>query len=91
MNKKLWSKIKKKQRLWMRMKSLKGNLNERNHKEYLEIDMEYERLNNQIRKEARNAVKVKEREIAKNVKDNRKVFWKYVQPKVKSKSRIPDL
>lgn len=91
MNRKLWTRIKKKQRLWTRMKSLKSNLNTSTGNEYLETEEEYRRLNNQIRKETRNAVKVKEREIAKNVKENPKVFWKYVQSKTKSKSRIPEL
>ena len=68
MNKKLWSIIKKKQRLWMRMKSLKKNVNVFNRNVYLETEKEYRRLNNQIRKETRNAVKVKEREIARNVR-----------------------
>lgn len=91
MNKILWSKIKRKQRLWMRMKSLKGNLNAFSRTMYMETEKEYRRLNNQIRKETRNAVKFKEKEIAKNVKENPKVFCKYVQSKVKSKPRIPDL
>ena len=75
----------------MRMKSLKGNLNAFSRTMYMETEKEYRRLNNQIRKETRNAVKVKEKETAKNVKENPKVFWKYVQSKVKSKPRIPDL
>ena len=36
-------------------------------------------------------LKVKERETARNVKDNLKMFWKYVQAKVKNMPRIPDL
>ena len=66
----------------------------KNRKVYLETEKEYRRLNNQIRKETqntKNTKKVKEREIARNVKDNPKMFWKYVQAKVKSIPRIPDL
>lgn len=91
MNKKLWIKIEKKQRLWLRMKALKNNLNVSTRSEYQEIEKEYRRLNNQVRKETRNAVKLKEKEIAKNVKENPKMFWNYVQTKTKSKCRIPDL
>ena len=58
----------------MRMKSLKRNVNVFNRNVYLETEKEYRRLNNHIRKETRNAVKVKEKEIAKNVKDNPKMF-----------------
>lgn len=54
---------------------------------YDETQTEYRRLNNQIRWETRNAAKLKEKEIAKNVKENPKIFWKYVA----SKSRTSDL
>lgn len=92
MSKKLWSKTKKKQRLWIRMKSTRGNLNAYEQNLYLETEKEYRRLNNQIRKNTQNAVKLKEKEITRNVKDNPKVvFWKYVQSKVKGKPKIPDL
>lgn len=49
------------------------------------------RLNNQVRRETRNGLKMKEKEIAKNVKSNPKIFWKYVQSKTRTKSRIPEL
>ncbi|XP_076038451.1 uncharacterized protein LOC143023736 [Oratosquilla oratoria] len=57
----------------------------------LDVETEYRRLNNQLRKETRNAVKAKEKEVIKNVKKNPKVFWKYVASKTKVKSRIGDL
>ncbi|KAG7163715.1 hypothetical protein Hamer_G002947 [Homarus americanus] len=58
---------------------------------YLETEKEYRRLNNQVRWETRNILKRKEQEIAKKVKANPKVFWKYVQTKTRTKARIADL
>ena len=43
---------------------------------YMETEKEYRRLNNQIRRETRDTTKHKEKEIARNVKSNPKVFWK---------------
>ncbi len=89
MNNKLWSKIKRKQRLWERLKK------KRQENVLSEIDSdvenEYRRLNNQVRRQTRNAVKLKEKEIAKHVKENPKIFWKYVMSKTRTKSRIGDL
>ncbi|KAK4326060.1 hypothetical protein Pmani_003391 [Petrolisthes manimaculis] len=59
--------------------------------EFLKTEEEYRRLNNQIRKETRSAVKSKEKDIAKHVQDNPKIFWKYVQSKTTNKPRIPEL
>ena len=59
--------------------------------EFIKMEMEYRRLNNQIRNETRNAVKSKEKDIARHVKDNPKMFWKYVQSKTINKPRIPEL
>ena len=89
MNKKLWTKVKRKQRLWEKLKKMK----EENWppREYSNVEKDYRRLNNQIRRETRNAVKTKEREIAGLVKENPKVFWKYVTSKTRTKSRIGDL
>lgn len=58
---------------------------------YSEIDTEYRRLSNQVRWETRNAVKLKEKNIAKHVKENPKVIWQYVTSKTRTKSRISDL
>ncbi|KAG7153996.1 putative Endonuclease-reverse transcriptase-containing protein 11, partial [Homarus americanus] len=93
MNKKLWAKVKKKQRLWERLKIMKTKFNERacTREMYLETEKEYRRLNNQVRWETRNILKRKEQEIAKKVKANPKVFWKYVQTKTRTKARIADL
>ncbi|KAG7155492.1 hypothetical protein Hamer_G024702, partial [Homarus americanus] len=90
---KLWAKVKKKQRLWERLKIMKTKFNERacTREMYLETEKEYRRLNNQVRWETRNILKCKEQEIAKNVKANPKVFWKYVQTKTRTKARIADL
>lgn len=88
MSGKLWKKIKKKHRLWNRMKEMKleGNLPSSGN-----IETEYRRLNNQIRRDTRNAAKIREQEIARNVKRNPKVFWRYVSSKTKIKSTIGDL
>ncbi len=56
-----------------------------------EREKEYKRLNNQVRHLIRNAVKNVEKNIAKHVKDNPKIFWKYVSSKTRTKSRIGDL
>lgn len=94
MNRKLWSKIKKKQRLWEQLKEMRGRSdsgwNEQSEP-YISVEKDYRRVNNQVRRETRNAVKNKEQEIARNVKDNPKVFWKYIQSKTRTKSRIPEL
>ncbi|KAG7173309.1 putative Endonuclease-reverse transcriptase-containing protein 10, partial [Homarus americanus] len=68
MNRKLWAKVKKKQRLWERLKIMKTKFNERacTREMYLETEKEYRRLNNQARWETRNILKRKEKEIAKN-------------------------
>ena len=89
MNRKLWSKIKKKQRLWERLRKAKKEGSTQDS--YRDVETEYRRLNNQVRKETRNAVKTKEKEIAKNVKKNPKVFLKYVLSKTRMKSHIGDL
>ena len=89
MNRKLWSKVKKKQRLWERLKNAKTDGTSVNT--CREIEKEYRRVNNQVRRETRNAVKQKEKEVAKHVKDNPKVFWKYVTSKTRTKSNISEL
>lgn len=90
MSRKLWTKIKRKQRLWAKLSELKKNRGALNGREYAEIETQYRRLNNQIRRETRNAIKLKE-EIAKHVKENPKIFWIYVSSKPRTKSRIVDL
>ena len=44
-----------------------------------------------MRKETRTRAKTKQHDIAKSVKDNPKVFWKYVNSKTKSNKAIGDL
>ena len=90
MNRKLWSKIKRKQRLWETMKNMKQGTTPSQDR-YAEVELEYRRLNNQVRRETRNAVKKKEQEIARNSKSNPKVFWKYVQSKTSTKAKIGEL
>ena len=84
MNRKLWIKMKKKQRRWERLKRARRDT-------CRSVETEYRRLNNQVRRETRNAIKIKEREVAKHVKINPKFFWKYVASKIRMKSRIGDL
>ena len=89
MNRKLWIKIKKKQRRWERLKRARREGN--TWDTCKSIETEYRRLNNQVRRETRNVVKIKEREVAKHVKINPKVSWKYVASKIRMKSCIGDL
>ena len=91
MSRHLWTKIKRKQRLWRRLTELKRENREGQEQEPQEAETEYRRLNNQIRRDTRNATKLKEKEIATHVKDNPKIFWKYVSTKTRTKSRIGDL
>lgn len=62
---------------------------EPNDRELRELDMEYRRTNNRVRRETRKEIKNKERLIANNVKDNPKIFWNYVQKKLTRKVGIP--
>ena len=39
----------------------------------------------------RNAIKTKEKEVAKNAKTNSKTFWRYINSKTKLRACIPDL
>lgn len=97
MNRKLWSKIKRKQRLWEKLKHMKqsassnAEMGDAEKLRYKQVETEYKRTNNQVRWETRNFIKIKERQIAKNVRTNPKVFWKYVQSKTRTKSKIPDM
>ena len=53
--------------------------------------MQYRQTNNQVRNETRKIMKNKEHNIARNVKENPKLFWKYVQEKLSRKAGIPEL
>ena len=75
------AKIKKKQRLWNRLRT---NPSE-------DIRKEYNKIRNQLRRISRKRVRLKEMSIAENVKDNPKKFWSYVQSKTKTRTSIPDL
>jgi site-specific recombinase XerC len=75
-------KIKQKNKLWSKMRK---NLATEEEK------LSYRRIKNQIRQLTRKARKLLEKNIASNVKSNPKLFWKYSQHKLKSKSSIPDL
>ena len=52
---------------------------------------EYRRCLNQRRRLTRKATKIFEQNIAKDVRNNSKRFWKYAASKTKVKSKIPDL
>ena len=55
------------------------------------IYTEYRRCSNQLRRLTRKAIKIFEQNIAKDVRNNPKRFWKYAASKTKVKSKIPDL
>ena len=75
-------KIKKKNKLWSKMRK---NLASEEEK------IQYKSLRNQIRRLTRKLRKLKEKTIAKCVKSNPKAFWQYSQQKLKKRSAIPDL
>ena len=65
-------------------------------KKYIEsqegqIYVEYRRCSNQLRRLTCKATKIYEKKIAKEVKKNPKMFWKYAANKTKVKSKVPDL
>jgi len=72
---------KRKYRLWQRFLETKD----------VKVYKEYCRVRNQVRRLTRKAVKQREKKIASLVKENSKVFWKYISRKTKMQSRIPDL
>ena len=51
----------------------------------------YKKARNQARWETRKAVKNYEKEIAANMKNNPKLFWKYVNSKLKTRQPLSDL
>ena len=53
--------------------------------------MQYNKIRNQVRRLTRKSKNIMEKNIAKNVKNNPKAFWKYTQTKLKTRSGIPDL
>ena len=73
--------IKRKHRLWARYYETKD---QNKHEEYKRVR---NKLKNAVRKEKYNY----EKELAKHVKKNPKVFWKYVNGKTRTRSGIPDL
>ena len=80
---------KKIKHLWARLKRMDLNRNTKD-KEYQEVKMEYRQTNSQVINETRKIMKNKERSIARNVKENPKLFWKYVQEKLSRMAGIPD-
>ncbi|XP_076039000.1 uncharacterized protein LOC143024116 [Oratosquilla oratoria] len=91
MTRKLRANIKRKQRLWEKLKKIKQENDVTLNRKYQDTEREYRRVNNQVRRQTRNAVKSKEREIARYVKENPKVFWKYVTSKTRTKAHIGEL
>lgn len=87
MSRKLWTKLRRKKRLWEQVKKKRENGTDGNNN----IEEEYRRVNNQVRRQSRKSVKAMEKKIAKFVKANCKLFWKYVASKTRTKSRISDL
>ena len=74
--------IKKKNRLWNKIRKDLASAEEK---------LQFNRLRNNIRRLTRKGKKLLEQTIAKNTKSNPKVFWKYTQSKLKSRSNIPDI
>ena len=56
-----------------------------------EIELEYNRVRNQVRRLTRKSNKIIQKKIAKEAKSNPKSFWKFAQTKLKTKTGIPDL
>jgi hypothetical protein len=73
--------VKKKHRAWQRYM-------ETREREKLQ---EFRRIRNKVRKATRKGRRDFEMSIAKDVKENPKRFWSYVNSKTKSRSEIPDL
>ena len=82
LDRKTVSKIKRKNKIWGRIR--KGLASE-------EESLNYKRIRNQVRKLTRKAKILLERNVAKNAKSNPKHFWRYTQSKLKTRAGIPDL
>ena len=82
MDKKKLRKIKRKNKLWGKI---------RKDMALEEEKLEYNRIRNQVRSLTRKSKKIIEKNIAKNSKSNPKAFWKYTQSKLKTRAGIPDL
>ena len=82
MDRKTVAKIKRKNKIWGRIR--KGLASD-------EEVMNYNRIRNQVRRLTRKAKVLLERSVAKNAKSNQKHFWRYTQSKLKTKPGIPDL
>ena len=75
------AKIKKKHKAW------KKYMNSRDSETY----REYCKFRNQVRNITKQSRKFRERDVAKDAKENPKKFWKYVNSKTKTKPGIPNL
>ena len=75
------SKRKRKYRLWKRYLETKD----------ANVYQEYCRCRNQVRRITRKALKQQEKKVAKNAKSNSKLFWKFVNSKIKLRAAIPEL
>ena len=73
--------IKKKHRTWKRYINTKD----------VKVYIEYRKITNKVRKCTRDINRNEQCEVAKNVKDNPKKFWNYVNGKRKCKDRIGNL
>lgn len=62
MNKKLWSKIKRKQRLWEKLNQMKEE-GGHSEEEILRVQTLYRRTSNQVRRETRDEIQNKEKNI----------------------------
>ena len=75
------AKIKKKHKAW------KKYMNSRDSETY----KEYCKFRNQVRNITKQSRKFKEKDVARDAKENPKRFWKYVNSKTKTKPGIPNL
>ena len=75
-------KLKRKNRIWSKMRK---NLATEEEK------LEFKKLRNQIRRLTRKMAKAVQKSVADQAKTNPKLFWKYAQSKLKTRSGIPDL
>ena len=55
------------------------------------VRMQYNRIRNQVRRLTRNITKEYERGLARNVKENPKAIWRYINSKSKTKKNIGNL
>ncbi len=79
---KVLQKIKQKKALFKLIRMSKANANH---------ECEYRRIRNQVRMLTRKSKKIKEKNVAADIRRNPKKFWSYAQSKMRTRPGIPDL